>query len=137
MPAKLITTILAGASVAGGLLVIRQHRLDTAHDMSRSHLRLVQHEQALWRLKTLISQRLSNDNVQIMAARYSERTGVELVPFMLEDCLRRCVVPPDPDLDPADTQLPEADLTANDIGDDHELFQDGHSTRRIADGEAG
>jgi hypothetical protein len=63
---KLLLVILAAALTAAGLLVARQRRLDTAHEMSRAHQRIVEHERALWQLRLEIAERCRPEAVRDM-----------------------------------------------------------------------
>lgn len=55
MFAKLVVIIVALGAIACALLVQRQQRIDMAAEMSRTHMRIQQHERAIWRLRTDIA----------------------------------------------------------------------------------
>ena len=48
MFAKLLTIILAAGAVGLGLLVLRQQRIDTVHEIAEVHQQLVNHDKQLW-----------------------------------------------------------------------------------------
>ena len=77
MFAKIALVILVLGGLAAALLVDRQQRLDLAAEMSRTHARLRQHEQALWRLRDDVANRTRP--AEIRAA--IERLGVKFVPI--------------------------------------------------------
>jgi hypothetical protein len=52
---KLILVILTAAFTAAALLVLRQERIDTAHEMSTVHRQMLEHERALWELQCEIA----------------------------------------------------------------------------------
>lgn len=64
MFAKLVFLILAFGAIACGLLVVRQQRIDLAHDMSRTHQRLVEHEQTEWHYRSDIATRTRPDLIR-------------------------------------------------------------------------
>ncbi|MCA9285352.1 MAG: hypothetical protein KDA22_09070 [Phycisphaerales bacterium] len=70
---KLTLIILSLGALSCVLLVQRQQRIDLAAEMSRTHMRLRQHERALWRLRTDIAFATRPDRVR----RAIERLGVE------------------------------------------------------------
>ncbi|MFO0874920.1 MAG: hypothetical protein U0575_13250 [Phycisphaerales bacterium] len=74
---KLALVILVLGALAAALLVDRQQRIDLAAEMSRTHGRLRQHEQALWRLRGDVAHRTRP--AEIRAA--IERLGVKFVPI--------------------------------------------------------
>lgn len=67
MVAKLAAVVVAVALTAGALLAVRQQRIMAAHDLIRSHARLVESERTLWRLRVQIGEHLSPDRVEQMA----------------------------------------------------------------------
>lgn len=64
MFAKLLLIILIAGATGGALLVNRQQRIDTAHDIAQSHQRLNRQEQVLWRLRTEIAGRVRPEDVR-------------------------------------------------------------------------
>jgi hypothetical protein len=54
---KLLLVILTAGATGVALLVLRQHRIDAAHEMSIIHQRVIAHERALWRLRTEVAER--------------------------------------------------------------------------------
>jgi len=65
MFAKLMIIIVAVGAVACALLVIRQQRIDTFHEMSQIHQRLLGHERTLWELRAGIAQRCRPSQVRL------------------------------------------------------------------------
>lgn len=72
---KLLLIILVAGAIAAALLVNRQHRIDTAHEITVLHERLTAKEQTLWRLETEIARRLRPEAIR----RQLERMGGEWV----------------------------------------------------------
>lgn len=72
---KLLLIILAAGAIAAALLVNRQHRIDTAHEITGLHQRLTGQEQTLWKLETEIAHRLRPEEIR----RELERMGGEWV----------------------------------------------------------
>src|SRR5437867_1579452 len=54
---KLIVVILVVGATASALLVNRQQRIETFHEMSLVHHRMLDHETTLWRLRGQIAER--------------------------------------------------------------------------------
>jgi hypothetical protein len=69
MFAKLLLIITAVGATACALLVIRQQRIDTFHEMSQIHQRLLGHERTLWQLRTEIAQRCRPTQVRLVMNR--------------------------------------------------------------------
>lgn len=65
MFAKLLFIIVVAGAVFCALLVIRQHRIDTVHDMSVIHQRLQRHERTLWELRSEIAKRCRPSQVRL------------------------------------------------------------------------
>lgn len=65
MFAKLLFIIMCVGATACALLVIRQQRIDTFHEMSLIHQRLLIHERTLWDLRTEIAQRCRPSQVRL------------------------------------------------------------------------
>ena len=66
MFAKLFIIILAIGAAACALLVVRQQRIELAHDVAMRHNRLLQHERALWDLRTEIAGRVKPGDVRML-----------------------------------------------------------------------
>lgn len=49
---KLVFIILTLGATACALLVIRQQRIELAHEMSEVHQRMIEHEQTEWRFRS-------------------------------------------------------------------------------------
>jgi len=62
---KLMMIIVAVGAVACALLVIRQQRIDTFHEMSQIHQRLLGHERTLWELRAGIAERCRPSQVRL------------------------------------------------------------------------
>jgi len=56
MFAKLLTIVLAFGAIAAMLLVNRQERIDTVHDMAQAHERIADHDRHLWRMRREITE---------------------------------------------------------------------------------
>lgn len=94
MFAKLLAILLSTAATACGLLVMRQQRIDIAHNMARTQRRIVQHNQMIWKMRVRVHEQVTHDSVLDMIARYEAETGTSLKPLLIDECVR---------LDPADT----------------------------------
>ncbi len=70
---KLLLIILAAGVMAASLLVIRQHRFDTAHRISRTHQQMNEHERALWKMQSEIARRCSPDEIRTMIERLPDQ----------------------------------------------------------------
>lgn len=68
---KLLVIILVAGATAAMLLVNRQQRIDTAHDISVLHQRLLNQEQTLWRLQRDLAERIRPERVR----EYKEKLG--------------------------------------------------------------
>ncbi len=84
--AKLAVCVVIAGGTSCGLLVIRQHRIDAANQMSQTHRRLLKHEERSWKLRVAIHERLRQDRVAALASALETETGEKLVPLLLEDC---------------------------------------------------
>lgn len=65
MFAKLLLIIVAVGAVACALLVIRQQRIDTFHEMTQVHRRLSEHERTLWEMRAEIAERCRPSQVRL------------------------------------------------------------------------
>lgn len=54
---KLILIIVAAGAIAGSLLVIRQQKVETIHDISRAYTAARQRQQMMWNLELEITRR--------------------------------------------------------------------------------
>lgn len=73
---KLAAVVLGFALIAGGLLAVRQRRVQIASDLMRTHLETEQATQATLRLRAEIAAGETIDRIQQMAS-----SGTDLVPF--------------------------------------------------------
>lgn len=69
MFAKLLITIFSLGLIAAALLVIRQQRIDIAHDMAKTHQRIVEQESQLWRLRAEVVRRCRPEDVRAALER--------------------------------------------------------------------
>ena len=77
MFAKMLLIITVVGATACALLVIRQQRIDTFHEISRIHHRLLIHERTLWELRGEIAQRCRPSQVRLVM----NQVGGEWVPI--------------------------------------------------------
>ena len=77
MFAKLVALILAFGACGGGLLAMRQSRLQAAHELAEARLRLREHDERLLRLKAEIAARTTPPEI---GQKLAHLRGVELVP---------------------------------------------------------
>lgn len=66
---KLLIIILFVGATACALLVIRQQRIDTFHEISVVHHRLLAHERTLWELRGEIAERCRPSQVRLVMNR--------------------------------------------------------------------
>ena len=66
---KLIMVILVVGATASALLVNRQQRIETFHEMSLIHHRLLEHETTLWQLRGQVAQRCRPEQVRLAMTR--------------------------------------------------------------------
>lgn len=74
---KIALLILVLGGLAAAMLVDRQQRLDLAAAMQRTHARLRQHEQAIWRLRADLAYRTRPHEIRTSI----ERLNVRMVPI--------------------------------------------------------
>jgi hypothetical protein len=67
---KLFMIIVVVGALACALLVIRQQRIEAAHEMSLIHRRLTEGEQTLWKLRSEVAVACRPDVVQRMVKRH-------------------------------------------------------------------
>ena len=72
MFAKLVALILTLGACGGGVLAMRQSRLQAAHELTEARLRLREHEERLLRLKAEIAARTAPPEVGAMVAQLEE-----------------------------------------------------------------
>lgn len=65
MFAKLLLIIVSVGAVACALLVIRQQRIDTFHEITQTHKRLSEHERTLWEMRAEIAERCRPSHVRL------------------------------------------------------------------------
>ncbi len=66
MFAKLLVIIMVVGATACALLVMRQQRIDTFHEISRIHQRLSAHERTLWEMRMEIAERCRPSQVRLV-----------------------------------------------------------------------
>jgi len=74
---KIALLIIVLGGLAAAMLVDRQQRLDLAAAMQRTHARLRQHEQAIWRLRADLAYRTRPHEIRASI----ERLNVRMVPI--------------------------------------------------------
>jgi hypothetical protein len=74
---KLIIIILVVGATASALLVNRQKRIETFHEMSQIHRRLHNHEFNLWKLRMQIAGRCRPAQVRLLV----DRMGIQWIPI--------------------------------------------------------
>ncbi len=62
---KMLFIIMFVGATGCALLVIRQQRIDTFHEMSQIHQRLLGHERTLWELRSEIAKRCRPSRVRL------------------------------------------------------------------------
>jgi len=75
--AKLVALILALGACGGGTLAMRQSRLQAAHELTETRLRLREHEERLLRLRAEIAARTTPPAVGEMLASLEESGAIE------------------------------------------------------------
>lgn len=74
---KLLAITLGFGLTAAMLLVIRQQRIDIAHEMARTHQRLIEYQTQLWRLRADVVRRCRPEDVR-EAVEQSEHTWQQM-----------------------------------------------------------
>jgi hypothetical protein len=74
---KLLIILLVVGATASALLVNRQKRIETFHEMSQIHRRLHNHECTLWKLRVQIAARCRPSQVRLLV----DRLGGEWIPI--------------------------------------------------------
>ena len=69
MFAKLLLVIVVMGATACGLLVNRQQRIDTAHEMAVLHHQLTDQSQQIWKLRCEVSHRCRPQQLNLSLAR--------------------------------------------------------------------
>ncbi len=69
---KLLTIIVTIVLTACALLIMRQQRLETVHEMQMMHRQLLEQETTLWLLRSRISDHCQPQRVQEMLDRINE-----------------------------------------------------------------
>lgn len=67
MFAKLIVVIVALALLGCALLGIRQSRMQAAHDLAQTRLKIAEHDAELWMLRARIAERVTPVQIRAMA----------------------------------------------------------------------
>jgi hypothetical protein len=65
MFAKMLLIIITLGALAATLLVIRQHRIDAAHEMSRIHGRLLEAERRLWDARERVASECTPEDIRL------------------------------------------------------------------------
>jgi hypothetical protein len=65
--AKLVVLVIFMGVCACGLLAARQMRMQAAHELTEAHLRIMKHDNDLWRIKARIASRVTPAEVERMA----------------------------------------------------------------------
>lgn len=115
MFAKLLAILLSTAATACGLLVMRQQRIDIAHDMARTQRRIVQQNQMIWKMRVRVHEQVTHESVLAMIARYEAETGTRLKPLLIDDCVRLDPAATLADRDASSISVPRLDSIAADI----------------------
>ncbi|MEZ6243653.1 MAG: hypothetical protein R3B57_11495 [Phycisphaerales bacterium] len=66
MFAKLVALILGFGACGGGLLAMRQSRLQAAHELAEARLRIERHEMRISELRAQIAERITPEQVRVM-----------------------------------------------------------------------
>jgi hypothetical protein len=90
--AKLLVIILVIGGTACALLVVRQQRLDLAHEISRTHWRMLTQRQTLWALEAEIARRCRPEHIRSSA----EALEIEWAPLVIPDTWQQVPVEPPP-----------------------------------------
>jgi hypothetical protein len=86
---KLLLIVLAAGAVASGLLVLRQRKVETIHEISRAYQRQRQAERTLWTLQAEIARRTRPEALrEQLARRRGEWRPIPAIPSTLDAPLR-------------------------------------------------
>ncbi len=77
MFAKLVALILALGACGGGTLAMRQSRLQAAHELTETRLRIREHEERLLRLRAEIASRTTPPAVGEMVAKLAAAGAID------------------------------------------------------------
>jgi len=66
--AKLVAVILGIGVIGGGLLALRQQRLEAASELARAQVHIRAQDERLWKLRSVIARRTSPEQVREMAS---------------------------------------------------------------------
>jgi len=94
---KLVFLIVSVGIIAGVLLVNRQLRIQSAHELADAQRRVAEHDRTLWRLRAEIASRVTPERVQLAASRLgkllpiSDDRYVELVQREREEAMRDAI----------------------------------------------
>jgi len=70
---KLLLVILIAALTAVALLILRQQRIETAHEMSVVHQQMLEHERVLWELQCEIARLCRPEEVRRLMQSLQEQ----------------------------------------------------------------
>jgi hypothetical protein len=73
MFAKLLVIVIAVGATACALLVNRQQRIATFHEMSLIHRRLLEHERTLWEMRSELAQKCRPTQVRLAMQKLNEQ----------------------------------------------------------------
>lgn len=90
MPIKIIILIITACCTACGLVVIRQERINTAHNLASLHSQLRIHQREVQTLRVQLQNNLDPENIRLLVTRYEQNTGSTMVPFRREECILSC-----------------------------------------------
>ena len=90
---KLLLIIVASGLTAAALLVTRQQRIDTAHELSVTHQRMLQLQRSLWKLQSQIAWRCRPEEVKRMMDGLPEQWTAIPDPQSLEEQPPRITLP--------------------------------------------
>jgi len=94
---KLVFLIVSVGIIAGVLLVNRQLRIQSAHELANAQRRVAEHDRTLWRLRAEIASRVTPERVQVLASRLgtllpiSDDRYVELVQREREEAMSEAI----------------------------------------------
>jgi len=107
MVGKIVAILVSGAVLACGLLVMRQERIDLAHDIAVSHWRTIEHEQSIWRMRVVVHERLASEEIARLTERYAARRGLAMKPLHLPPDPEPVLIHPVPDPDADRPSVPD------------------------------
>lgn len=90
MPIKIIILIMTVCCTACGLVVIRQERINTAHDLAKLHNELLQQQRQVQDIRANLLTELTPQHLRLLITRYEQNTGSTMIPFAREKCILSC-----------------------------------------------